>query len=142
MSTFFWPKVSKKSQKSQNLRFLISTIRKLLSEVEPYRTINNEVDVAKKCCQISQKVVKVAKKCYQMWQKVAKGVLSGSNRFQGLPRASKGHGLSRPPTGSHGLPWAPTGSHGLPWSSNGGFQGGFQGEVLPDVEKSHQRGSM
>ena len=80
----------KTSKKSQNSRFLISTVRKLLSEVEPYRTINNEVDVAKKCCQIWQKVAKVAKKCYQMWQKVAKGVLSGSKRFQGLPRACKG----------------------------------------------------
>ena len=64
--------------------------------------------MAKKCYQIWQKVAKVAKKCYQMWQKVAKGVLSGSKRFQGLPRASKGHGLSRPPTGSHGLPRATT----------------------------------
>ena len=78
MSTFFWPKVAKKCQKSQNLRFLISTVRKLLSEVEPYRTINNEVDVAKKCYQVWQKVTKVAKKCYQMWQKVAKGILRGS----------------------------------------------------------------
>ena len=96
-----------------------------MSEVEPYRTINNEVDVAKKCCQIWQKVAKVAKKCYQMWQKVAKGVLSGSNRFQGLPRASKGHGLSRPPTGSHGLPRAPTGYHGVP---TGGFKGDSKGK--------------
>merc|ERR1712016_435688 len=117
----------KTSKKSQNSRFLISTVRKLLSEVEPYRTINDEVDVAKKC--------------YQMWQKVAKGVLSGSKRFQGLPRASKGHGLSRPPTGSHRLPRvlsgskrfqglpratgyhspsrAPTGSHGLPRAPTG-----------------------
>ena len=63
-----------------------------MSEVEPYRTINNEVDVAKKCYQVWQKVAKVAKKCYQMWQKVAKGVLSGSNRFQGLPRATGYHG--------------------------------------------------
>ena len=63
----------------------------------------------------------MAKKCYQMWQKVAKGVLGGSKRFQGLPRA--------------------TGSHGLPRCSNVGFQGGFQGKVVPDVEKSHQRGS-
>merc|ERR1712016_117373 len=93
----------KTSKKSQNSRFLISTVRKLLSEVEPYRTINNEVDVAKKCCQIWQKVAKVATKCYQMWQKVAKGILSGSKRFQGLPRASKGHGLPRAPTGYHGL---------------------------------------
>ena len=77
MVTFFWPKVAKKCQKSQNLRFLISTVWKLLSEVEPYRTINNEVDVAKKCYQVWQKVAKVAKKCYQMWQKVAKGVLRG-----------------------------------------------------------------
>ena len=69
-----------------------------MSEVEPYRTINNEVDVAKKCYQVWQKVAKVAKKCYQMWQKVAKGVLSGSKRFQGLPRASKDHGLPRAPT--------------------------------------------
>ena len=95
-----------------------------MSEVEPYRTINNEVDVAKKCYQIWQKVAKVAKKCYQMWQKVAKGVLSGSNRFQGLPRASKGHGL----------PWAPTEfqrgvSRGIPRGSATG------------CEKSHQRGS-
>ena len=109
MSTFFWPKVAKKCQKSQNLRFLISTVWKLLSEVEPYRTINNEVDVAKKCYQVWQKVAKVAKKCYQMWQKVAKGVLSGSKRFQGLPRAPKGHGLPRAPMGSQGLPRAPTG---------------------------------
>ena len=78
MSTFFWPKVAKKCQKSRNSRFPISTVRKLLSEVEPYRTINNEVDVAKKCCQIWQKVAKVAKKCYQE--------------------------LPRPPTGSHGVP--------------------------------------
>ena len=69
-----------------------------MSEVEPYRTINNEVDVGKKCCQIWQKVAKVAKKCHQMWQKVAKGVLSGSKMFQGLPRASKGHRLPQPPT--------------------------------------------
>ena len=54
-----------------------------MSEVEPYRTINNEVDVAKKCCQIWQKVAKVAKKCYQMWQKVAKGILRGSKGFHG-----------------------------------------------------------
>ena len=59
-------------------------IRKLLSEVEPYRTINNEVDVAKKCCQIWQKVAKVAKKCYQMWQKVTKGIVRASEGFQGL----------------------------------------------------------
>ena len=77
--------------------------------------------MAKKCCQIWQKVAKVAKKCYQMWQKVAKGVLGGSKRFQGLPRASKGHGLPR--------------------CSNVWFQGGFQGKVVPDVEKSHQSGS-
>ena len=69
---------------SQNMFFLISTVRKLLSEVEPYRTINNEVDVAKKCYQIWQKVAKVAKKCYQMWQKVAKGILRGSKGFQGF----------------------------------------------------------
>ena len=54
-----------------------------MSEVEPYRTINNEVDVAKKCYQIWQKVAKVAKKCYQMWQKVAKGVLKGSTVSRG-----------------------------------------------------------
>ena len=76
-------KKSPKCQKSQNLRFLISTVWKLLSEVEPYRTINNEVDVAKKCCQIWQKVAKVAKKCYQMWQKVAKGILRAFKGFQG-----------------------------------------------------------
>ena len=67
--------------------------------------VNNELDVAKKCYQVWQKVAKVAKKCY------------------------------------HGLPRPPTASHGLPRGSNGGFQGGFQGKVLPDVEKSHQRGS-
>merc|ERR1712016_174486 len=115
----------KTSKKSQNSRFVISTVRKLLSEVEPYRTINNEVDVAKKCYQVWQKVAKVAKKCYQMWQKVAKGVLSGSKRFQGLPRASKGHGLSRPPTGSHGLPRPPKGYHRV---LTGGFKGDSKGK--------------
>merc|ERR1712016_482053 len=104
----------KTSKKSQNSRFLISTVRKLLSEVEPYRTINNEVIVAKKCCQIWQKVAKVAKKCYQMWQKVAKGVLSCSKRFQGLPKATDIHGLPWHPTGSHGPPRAPTAPHGPP----------------------------
>ena len=64
-----------------------------MSEVEPYRTINNEVDVAKKCCQIWQKVAKVAKKCYQMWQKVAKGV---PKVVQGRPTLfAKAHGLER-----------------------------------------------
>ena len=71
--------------------------------------------MAKKCYQIWQKVAKVAKKCYQMWQKVAKGVLSGSKRFQGLPRASKDHGLARAPTGSHGVP-------------TGGFKGDSKGK--------------
>ena len=112
MSTFFWPKVSKKSQKSQKSIFLISTVGKLLGKVDLHLGIVLDLtsekvlpDVAKA---LGQKVTKVAKKCYQMWQKVAKGVLSGSKRFQGLPRASKGHGLSRPPTGSHGLPRATT----------------------------------
>ena len=54
-----------------------------MSEVEPYRTINNEVDVAKKCYQVWQKGAKVAKKCYQMWQKVAKGVLRDSKSSPG-----------------------------------------------------------
>ena len=118
MVTFFWPKVAKKCQKSQNLRFLISTVWKLLSEVEPYRTINNEVDVAKKCCQIWQKVAKVAKKCYQMWQKVAKGVPRGSN--------------GRAPSGSKGLQSAPRGSkafHGVPRSSKGSDDRGSQAYV-------------
>ena len=68
----------KNVKKSRNSRFPISSVRKLLSEVEPYRTINNEVDVAKKC--------------YQVWQKVAKGVLRGSQGLQGhgIPRRSKG----------------------------------------------------
>ena len=64
-----------------------------MSEVEPYRTINNEVDVAKKCYQVWQKVAKVAKKCYQMWQNVAKGVQKvprGSKLFQGFEGVPKG----------------------------------------------------
>ena len=66
-----------------------------MSEVEPYRTINNEVDVAKKCYQVWQKVAKVAKQCYQMWQKVAKGV---PKVVQGRPTLfAKAHGLERLP---------------------------------------------
>ena len=91
-------KVLKNAKKSQNTFHITSTFSKLLSEVEPYWTINNEVHVAKKCYQICQKVAKVAKKCYKMWQKVAKGALSGSKRFQGLPRATGYHGLPRAPT--------------------------------------------
>ena len=49
----------KSAKKSQNTFLLISTVRKLLIEV----------DVAKKCYQICQKI---AKKGYQIVQKVAK----------------------------------------------------------------------
>ena len=51
--------------------------------------------MAKKCCQIWQKVAKVAKKCYQMWQKVAKGV---PKVVQGRPTLfAKAHGLEHLP---------------------------------------------
>ena len=71
-------KMPKNAKKSRNVFSLLSTVRKLLSEVEPYRTINNEVDVAKKCYQVWQKVAKVAKK---VLPDVAKSRQRGSKWF-------------------------------------------------------------
>ena len=61
MSTFFWPKVSKKSQKSQKLIFLISTVGKLLGKVDLHLGIDLDLDL-RKCYQVWQNVAKVAKK--------------------------------------------------------------------------------
>ena len=72
----------------------------------------SEVDVAKKCYQILHKV---PKKCYQMWQNVAKVAKKCYQMWQKVAKRVL--------------------------TSSKGFQGGFQGKVLPDVAKSRQRGS-
>ena len=77
MSTFFWPKVSKKSQKSQKLIFLISTVGKLLGKVDLHMGIDLDLYFRKSVTRFgknSPKWQKSATRCGKMspkWQKSA-----------------------------------------------------------------------
>ena len=77
MVTFFWPKVTKKCQKSQNSRFLISTVWKLLSEVKPYTMKLMRQTVLPDLAKSPQSGKKVL-------PDVAKSRQRGSKGFQGI----------------------------------------------------------
>ena len=90
MSTFFWPKVAKKCQKSQKLRFLISTVWKLLTEVEPWSVKSMWPKSATRFGTKLPKRQKSATRCGKMSPKGFQGVSKGSKGFQRVSRGSKG----------------------------------------------------
>ena len=83
MSTFFWPKFAKKCQKSQKTIFLISTVWKLLSEVEPWSVKLMWPKSATRFGTKLPKCQKSATRCGKMSPKGFQGVSKDSKGFQG-----------------------------------------------------------
>ena len=73
MSTFFWPKVAKKCQKSQKTIFLITAVRMLLGKVDLHLGIDMDMDFRKSVTRFGKKSPKWQKSATRCGKKSPKG---------------------------------------------------------------------